>query len=195
MFTTHRRGRFVFVLILALALCTAATADAAAQQRKPTTESEVLKQYQARIDEYMELHTRLEKESPPLKTADDPEQIRLSQKVLADKIRAERRNPAQGAIFTPETRTVFRRRLREQLEGPKGAELRRAIEDDAPSPIPLRVHAEYPPGWPLSSVPPTIIASLPKLPADLEYRFVGRDLILHDVHANLIIDFILNAIR
>jgi hypothetical protein len=101
----------------------------------------------------------------------------------------------QGAIFTAETRTVFRRRLRALLQGPKGAELQRAMKDDAPSPIPLRVHAEYPAGWPLGSVPPEILASLPKLPDDLAYRFVGNTMILLDVHANLIIDFIPDAIR
>ena len=168
---------------------------AAAQQRVVTTEAKELQQFQARIDEYMVLHTRLEKEAPPVKSADDPEAIRASQKGLAAKIRAERRNPVQGAIFTPETRTIFRRRLRTLLQGPNGAELERAIKDDAPSPMPLRVSAEYPEGWPLSSVPPTILAALPKLPEDLTYRFVGNALILLDVHANLILDFIPNAIR
>ena len=173
----------------------AVVAETAAQQRVVTTEAKELQQFQARIDEYMVLHTRLEKEAPPVKSADDPEAIRASQKGLAAKIRAERRNPVQGAIFTPETRTIFRRRLRALLQGPKGAELERAIKDDAPSPMPLRVSAEYPEGWPLSSVPPTVLAALPKLPEDLSYRFVGNALILLDVHANLILDFIPNAIR
>jgi len=38
-------------------------------------------------------------------------------------------------------------------------------------------------------------AHLPRLPKDLTYRFVGNALILIDVHANLILDFIQNAIR
>ena len=176
-------------------LSAGAAAHAVTQQRAPTTEGEVLRQFDARIDEYMVLHSRLEKESPPLKAADDPEAIHASQKALAQKIRAERPKPVQGAIFTPETRTVFRRRLKALLEGPTGVEIRRAMNDDAPSPIPLRVHAEYPPGWPLASVPPAILAALPKLPEDLAYRFVGNAMLLLDVHANLIIDFIPDAIR
>ena len=182
-------------IVLALLFSAGVAGQAAMQRRVPTTEREVLRQYEARINEYMVLHSRLEKESPPLKAADDPEAIRASQKGLAEKIRAERLKPTQGAIFTPETRTVFRRRLRALLQGPNGAELARAMKEDAPSPIPLRVHAEYPPGWPLASVPPAILAALPKLPEDLAYRFVGRTMILLDVHANLIIDFIPDAIR
>ena len=37
--------------------------------------------------------------------------------------------------------------------------------------------------------------ALPKLPEDLEYRFVSRTMILLDTHANLIVDFVPNAIQ
>jgi len=191
----HRKTAIRVVLSIGLMFSAGVAAHGVTEQKVPTTEGGVLRQFQARIDEYMVLHSRLEKESPPLKTADNPAAIRASQKALAEKIRAERPKPVQGAIFTPETRTVFRRRLKTLLQGPTGVELRRAMNDDAPSPIPLRVHAEYPPGWPLASVPPAILASLPKLPEDLEYRFVGKAMLLLDVHANLIIDFIPDAIR
>jgi hypothetical protein len=36
--------------------------------------------------------------------------------------------------------------------------------------------------------------NLPPLPAELEYRVVGHSLILRDIEANLIVDFIVNAI-
>jgi hypothetical protein len=42
----------------------------------------------------------------------------------------------------------------------------------------------------LPTVPPNVLANLPQLPEDLEYRILGRDLILRDVHANLIVDFV-----
>ena len=44
-------------------------------------------------------------------------------------------------------------------------------------------------------MPPTLLAVLPKLPEDLEYRIIARHLILPDVHANVIVHFIPNAIR
>jgi len=34
---------------------------------------------------------------------------------------------------------------------------------------------------------------LPKLPEDLEYRFIGDRLVLHDIHADTIVDVIENA--
>jgi hypothetical protein len=38
-----------------------------------------------------------------------------------------------------------------------------------------------------------LLWALPALPGELEYRIVGRDLVLWDEHAALIIDFIPNA--
>jgi hypothetical protein len=39
------------------------------------------------------------------------------------------------------------------------------------------------------------MAALPPLPPELQYRFVGRDLILWDIHSGLIVDFLPDAIR
>jgi hypothetical protein len=47
----------------------------------------------------------------------------------------------------------------------------------------------------VSTVPPSILAVLPRLPEDVMYRFLDRDLILHDLRANIILDRIDNAIR
>jgi hypothetical protein len=39
-------------------------------------------------------------------------------------------------------------------------------------------------------MPPQVLAALPKLPQELEYRFVGARLILLDTHADIILDFV-----
>ena len=44
-------------------------------------------------------------------------------------------------------------------------------------------------------MPPNLLAALPDLPEDLEYRIVNRDLILHDIDANIVVDVIDNAVR
>ena len=46
----------------------------------------------------------------------------------------------------------------------------------------------------LATVPPLILVNLPRLPDGLEYRFMGRDLILRDRDANLIVDFVSGAV-
>jgi hypothetical protein len=69
------------------------------------------------------------------------------------------------------------------------------MKEDAPAKVPLKVNATYPEGKPLPTVPPNILENLPQLPEDLEYRIIDKHLILRDVDANLIIDYIPNAIR
>lgn len=45
------------------------------------------------------------------------------------------------------------------------------------------------PSW-----PPHLLAVLPPLPDELQYRFMNHDLILWDVHVNIIVDFIKGAL-
>jgi hypothetical protein len=59
----------------------------------------------------------------------------------------------------------------------------------------LKVNSRYPATAPLPTVPPNLLVRLPQLPEELEYRIVNRDLILRDVNANLIVDFIPSAIQ
>ena len=42
-------------------------------------------------------------------------------------------------------------------------------------------------------VPPQLLAALPRLPAELQYRIIGNSLVLWDHHANLIVDFLPGA--
>ena len=67
-------------------------------------------------------------------------------------------------------------------------------EDDAPPTAPPCVNDSYPDGGALTTMPPQLLQILPRLPSGLEYRFIGRDLILWDTHAGLIIDFIPRAL-
>ena len=63
-----------------------------------------------------------------------------------------------------------------------------------PAAMKLRVNVRYPDSVPLTSVPPQVLQTLPKLTEDLEYRFIGDWLILLDVHAHVIADFIEDAL-
>src|SRR5207248_4892695 len=79
--------------------------------------------------------------------------------------------------------------------GPRGEKLRASLRHAEPvKTLNLQVNDSYPQGVPLQSTPPSLLLDLPKLPSELEYRIVGRDLVLRDVKANLIVDFINNVI-
>ena len=171
-------------------------ADPAAQPRT-NPDAQVLQDFQRRIDGYMDLQKRLKKDAPPLKETKDPAKIKASQMVLAKKIQEARAGAKQGDIFTPEIRQMFRRLMYPETTGPQGAETKAVIaeEKNELKGVSLKVNADYPDSAPLPTVPPNLLAALPKLPEDLEYRFIDKHMILLDVHANLIIDYIVNAIR
>jgi hypothetical protein len=46
----------------------------------------------------------------------------------------------------------------------------------------------------MATMPPAILAALPQMPEELEYRFVGAALVILDPHAHLIADFIPGAL-
>lgn len=73
--------------------------------------------------------------------------------------------------------------------------MRTSLRNDEPvSDVPVRVNAVYPEHIPLQTTPPSILLNLPELPRELDYRIVGHTLVLRDVGANLIVDYIPGAI-
>lgn len=167
----------------------------AAQSQPVNADATTLQDFQRRVDQYVKVRNELKKQSAPLKETKDAGKIQASQDELADKIRAARKDAKPGDIFTPEIKTLFRRLMYPETKGQEGAATKEAIKEDAPTGVPIKVNAKYPDSAPLPTVPPNLLAALPKLPDDLEYRFINRDLILLDVHANVIVDFMQNAIR
>jgi hypothetical protein len=151
----------------------------------------IVADFSARIRGYHELRSELEKGLPGLTVTDDPREIRRAQRALAKRIRVARDGAKQGDIFTPAIGVEFREVLRVEMNEETWA----AIMDDNPGEFSNRINGTYPGKRPLSTVPPNILARLPRLPDDVQYRFLGRHLILHDTRANLILDRIPYAIR
>ena len=158
-------------------------------------DSLVVVEFQGRVDGYMKLRKRAQSEVPSLKPTDSPEDIAEYKRDLAHKLREARRHSRQGDIFTPKVSDLFRRLLAANLQGPDAAQVRASLRRADPvPPLPLRVNALYPDGLPLQSTPPSILLDLPRLPQELEYRIVGRDLVLLDVKAGLIVDYLPRAL-
>jgi len=58
----------------------------------------------------------------------------------------------------------------------------------------LKINEDYPSTVPVQSMPPSVLMNLPQLPKEVEYRIVGRDLILLDVGTNLVVDIAPNVV-
>jgi hypothetical protein len=152
---------------------------------------DVAADFRLRVETYLELRRTLEVGLPPLTLTDDPAEILRAERALAKRIRAARAGARRGDIFTSEVRTDFRRVLRLEVD----SETRIAIMDENPGDFSIRVNGTYPKERTVSTVPANILAALPELPDDIQYRFLGPDLVLHDTRANVILDRIECAIR
>jgi hypothetical protein len=192
--TVHRSS--AVVLVLALAIAVAETGSQNPANREPVNpEALVLADFSKRIKAYMDVRNDVEKGAAEQKETSDPAKIRGAQVKLAERVRAARKDARPGDIFTPEIRAAFRRLMYPETKGAEGRETKAEMKEDAPTAVPLKVNANYPEGRPLPTVPANLLASLPQLPEALEYRIVDKHLILRDVDANVIVDYIPNAIR
>ena len=147
-----------------------------------------------RLKDYVELHVKLEEELPRLPDEATPEQIDKNQRAFEQRMRMARAGAKPGDIFTPEAQVVIKRLLETVFGGPDGKQLRASIMDENPVSVKLAVNGRYPDAVPISTVPPQVLQTLPKLTEDLEYRFIGDDLILLDSHAHVIADYIADAL-
>ena len=121
-------------------------------------------------------------------------EIRRGTDALAAAIVTAREGAVQGDIFSPEIAAAFRQAVREGCNERFVEGLGLVTEDlEAPLPAPI-VHTRWPIGAPLPTMPPDLLARLPILPRGLEYRFMNRALVLRDIDANLILDFVPDAI-
>ena len=147
-----------------------------------------------RLKAYLDIHKKLEAGLPPLPKDPTPQQIDANQRVFEKKMQDARKNAKAGEIFTPEAQPVIKRLLAAVFATEDGKLLMKSIMDEYPAGLKLRINGRYPDAVPVSTVPPEILQTLPSLPEDLEYRFIGRHMILLDSHAHVIADLIENAV-
>lgn len=155
--------------------------------------AEVLKQFRDGVDEYLKLRDKVCAGMPKLEETSDPAEITRRERALGEAIRAARAGAKQGGIFTPEVADIFRETIRANLSQRPPQE-RKAALDSLPGKLALDVNDFYPSTVPLATVPPKLLRQLPRLPDTLEYRLVGDRLILRDVDANLVVDFVPKAV-
>jgi hypothetical protein len=152
-------------------------------------------EFDARVRAYVALQQEQMKGAAKLSETSKPEEISGAEALLANRIVAARPQARRGDIITPAAEAYFKRVLSPHMKGEAGQNTRGVIRDEGPPPtIPFAVNKAYPKDQPAGTVPPNVLKALPPLPEGIEYRFIGRHLLLRDNRANLVIDYMLNAI-
>jgi hypothetical protein len=143
-----------------------------------------------RIEAYARLHQRLETRFPPLEATTDPVSRLLNRRYLAAAIRGARPNAKEGDIFTPDVTEILRARLAEAMAG-RDIGVGSAGDEGWPAAVVNEPFAEEA----SRAVPPLLLQALPPLPGGIEYRQLGADLVLWDIHADIVIDVLVDAFR
>jgi len=152
----------------------------------------ILRVFHERVESYAALHRQLAPPPSALSGTDSLSRL-LSRQYLASALRSARPYAQQGDIFTPSVARVFRMRLADSIGELDGAafllELSggQLILHDHPF-----VNEPYS-MTPVYRIPADVRLGLPPLPAELDYRIVSRDLVLWDIYAGIVVDFVPNA--
>jgi len=164
----------------------------ATSQSKPASAKDVATELQARAQQYLDLRKQFA--GTPPKSTDSPEVVAGSQRALGNKIQVARAGAKQGEVFTPRVANYLRKRLASALKGAHGKQIHSSLRSAEPVNIELHINQNYPENVPLQSTPPSLLLTLPQLPDGLEYRLLGRELVLRDMEANIVVDYIPNAL-
>jgi len=180
-------------VLLVLALVLAPLMPAAGQVPKPPqppganpTGSAVL-DFKERIQAYLKVHNDAESKVPKLKETNDPAKVHDREAALGAMIRRMRTSAREGEVFGTSFREVLAREVRQDFLERSAAD-RKALMIEVPTRTRIAVNTTYPTQLPLATFPPRLLQRLPDLPPELEYRIVGRHIVLRDVTANVVVD-------
>ena len=145
------------------------------------------------VQQYMDVRAlALDGIEPPVPTS-DAGAIARAVDARAAAIQQVRMDARQGDIFTADVCAVLRDAIKRAIAERGLAAAALAVGDDGERPAPARVNDRF--LWSTAvATPPSVLAVLPPLPDALQYRFVGADLALVDVDANLIVDVLPHAL-
>jgi hypothetical protein len=185
------------LVLLPLVDLPAPTTDCQIEVLSPLAlEERTLAQFDDAVNQYVMLHRRLERALPPEQMFDDPEDMFAAVEVLRSAIVEARPEVRQGNLFTPGIAELIRTRLADTLKVHHYtvAQVLAALNGER-RPRTSNPELNQPFPWGLGSAMwPSLLAALPPLPPELEYRFADRKLVLIDMHADIVVDIIDNAL-
>lgn len=155
-----------------------------------TATGKSVEEFTAKVKAYAALHEKFEATLPRLPKEATPQQIDSNQRELGRLIKQARAGSKQGDVFTPTMQAYVKKQLARVFSGPEGAARLASVMDENPVGTKIAVNDRYPDKVPLSTMPPEVLQVLPKMPEELEYRFVGDSLVILDPHAHIIVDYV-----
>jgi hypothetical protein len=195
---------------LTIALTALSGGMAQAQQKRPGTADQgvaarqaaspeanpqavALAEFQKRMDEYFRLKRDLEGKLKPLSRTADSAELTARQDTLAAGMREARKTAKPGDIISSRVAEQIRMAVTSDFRK-RQANAKRAVVEEVPDNVRPAVNGKFPDDAPLATVPPLLLRSLPTLPDKLQYRFLGRHIVLLDIDTRLIVDYVPNVL-
>jgi hypothetical protein len=158
-----------------------------------SADSGTVSDFERRVNDFIQLRDTLDRDVSKVPDQATPIQIDKHQRELGVAVARSRTQAKQGDIFIPGMQAYIRGVVKRVLGGPEGPRIKASLMDENPMNVELSINGRYPDTIPMSTMPPDMLAALPPLGKDLEYRFVGNRLVLLDLQSHLIIDFVANT--
>jgi len=163
-------------------------------QVKINPDSAIIQTFEQRVADYVKMRkAALDGMPSPARTMKHGELLR-EQHEIADRIRNARPDARQGDICSPEIAGELRRLIGLALSAGDETRIEKTIRRSDAVPVQMKINGPFPDRLPQPSMPPTLLLNLPSLPPDLDYRLVGRSLVLRDTLAGIIVDFVPGAL-
>jgi len=183
-----------FLVLLSVGVVLPGPTPGAQEVRPAPAEAAAIRQFDTAIAEYMAMRRRLANEIASPVPNSSSKELNNASDALAGAIVRARQKAAVGDLFVSPVTPVFKRRVDEAI---RSAGLKKAlagIDDEEPTIRAPKLHLRFPASSEMATMPPSLLAVLPGIPKELEYRIIGRFLVLRDVDAALIIDYVSDLI-
>jgi len=191
-----RRGRGLALVAVVSAVFALGTGCKEAEPDRPANPTDAMfADFAKRLDAYTTLRERLTDSIGDLDPTKSQDEIAARAVALGNAIIASRPQAKQGDIFSPEVAAFLATLIRQEYKrrSEPVLETREDQHEELPNFKP-EVNQIYPTTYPLATFPPALLPVLPPLPEEIEYRIVQDYLILRDVEANVILDFMPGAV-
>ena len=141
----------------------------------------------------MALRAKLARELKPLSPTPSASDLAVRQESLAAALRQARKMAKQGDLIPTSVATQLRSVVKADFQQRKPDVRQAAFSEVADAGTPI-INRTYPAKAALPTVPPLLLAKLPVLPDNLQYRFIARHLVILDGDTELIIDYVSNVL-
>ncbi len=187
------KNYYILLLLHALFIC-AYHYTVTAQEVLSPQDTQTISDFEQKAKEYSKLREEIEQGLPILPKDATAEQIENHKQTFQKSVQTARRNAGNGEIFIPAAADVIRKIILNKYQGQDLVELKKTVFEAETRGVPLKINFPYPESKEKVEMPPALLLSLPELPKQLRYRFVGRSLLLVDRENGLIIDFMTDAL-